>query len=219
MRRVLRGLGIASAIVLLITMTAPAAIAGGFGGGGGHGGGGHFGGGSHGGFGGGFHQGFHGSRPGEFHDHHGGFRDHDHDFFFGVGFGFPIFWDGWWWGDPFFWGPWYPPYPALRMSPGNLLPVDVSVKPHKAQVILDGHDVGEARDFDSYAHPLLLTPGTHVVEFRYPGYRSLRVEIGAEQAVNTGLSFRLRKGTGTDEINETTPVAPEQESQQESQHY
>jgi hypothetical protein len=97
------------------------------------------------------------------------------------------------------WGPWYygvVPYVGAAYpqgAPTGMVPVQLHVHPWTAALIVDGDNMGEARDYNGPEHPLWLKPGKHEVTLQQPGYRPLKFEIdlGKEQAYN--LHYRLSK--------------------------
>ena len=76
--------------------------------------------------------------------------------------------------------------------------VVLHVRPHKAEVKVDGVDVGQARDFDWAGSPLWLAPGDHEVDLSYPGYRTLKREVDAKVGLDEHLHYRLEHGQGLD---------------------
>lgn len=122
----------------------------------------------------------------------------------------PFYFDPYW--APAYWGPgwdrlywmrgnWYPNMmygnPAVALPPDEV-PVQLHVRPWKAELILDGSDLGRARDFDSSDHPLWLSPGEHRLELRYPGYQVQDLKVTVEKGVPYNLHYRLEKEEGTD---------------------
>jgi len=94
-----------------------------------------------------------------------------------------------------------PPYqrPAVVRPPMTAAAMVVlHVRPHKAEVKVDGVDVGQARDFDFAGSPLWLTPGDHEVDLSYPGYRTLKREVDAKAGLDEHLHYRLEHGQGLD---------------------
>jgi hypothetical protein len=51
------------------------------------------------------------------------------------------------------------------------------VAPSSAQVSVDGEFVGSVDEFRSTSTPLALAPGSHYVEVRLPGYRSVGFDV------------------------------------------
>ena len=125
--------------------------------------------------------------------------------------------------DPFFWDPfWYPRYgwgvyasygPApyygyAPIPPRNAAPVELHVKPRKATVIVDGSDVGQARDFSSEAYPMWLTAGTHQLELSYRGYQTLRVKFDVNRGRAYRVHYELNEGEGVDPRSYRTTQPP-----------
>jgi PEGA domain-containing protein len=129
-------------------------------------------------------------------------------FSFGFGFG------GW---APY--GP-YPPYgfglgytyspsPTYMQSPPHdVSPVVLDISPKKATLLIDGEDVGKARDYDSKAYPLLLKKGTHVLELRYKGYRTLRVKFTVRPGKAYRVHYDLHAGEGIDPRSTSAQTRP-----------
>lgn len=116
---------------------------------------------------------------------------------YGYGYGYG---DGWY--SPL-WSPWWygPPYqrPAfVRPRVAGEAMLVLHVRPHKAEVKVDGVDVGQARDFGLSGTPLWLTPGDHEVDLSYPGYRTLKREVDAKAGLDEHLHYRLEHGQGLD---------------------
>jgi len=125
--------------------------------------------------------------------------------------------------DPFFWDPfWYPRYgwgvyasngPApyygyATIPPRNAAPVELHVKPRKATVIVDGSDVGQARDFSSEAYPMWLAAGTHQLELSYKGYQTLRVKFEVKRGRAYRVHYELNEGEGVDPRSYRAPQPP-----------
>jgi hypothetical protein len=125
--------------------------------------------------------------------------------------------------DPFFWDPfWYPgfgwglydsygppPYYGYAQVPRrNAAPVEMHISPRKATVIVDGTDVGQARDFNSRAYPLWLKAGAHTLEFSRPGYQTLRVKFEVKRGRAYRVHYELREGEGVDPRSSTAPQEP-----------
>lgn len=92
----------------------------------------------------------------------------------------------------------FAPTEVARVVHGNMVGVELHVRPWKSQVKLDGKPMGRVTHFDSLESPLWLTPGKHVVELDAPGYESLRLEVDTLQVAAGGVKVRLRKGRGID---------------------
>lgn len=125
--------------------------------------------------------------------------------------------------DPFWPGPapwaWYGYGPVVYVpvagntppaAPATVARLGLHVSPRKADILIDGNDVGQARDFDPDFRPLWLAPGNHVVEIRYPGYQTLRIQMEVSKGQVSDLHYRLRSGTGIDERSSkaAVPTAP-----------
>jgi hypothetical protein len=134
---------------------------------------------------------------------------------------YPYYWDwyyppwwsvGLWWGWPEYYsypwydGPWYGRpygYPGPRASGveeeayGSAL-VETKVRPKKAGVILDGEEIGQARDFNGTWDALELSAGRHVFRFEAPGYMALEVGVEARDGERYVLAYDLRRGEGQD---------------------
>jgi hypothetical protein len=171
----------------------------------GHGGQGHGGGGHHGGYYGGFY--------GSYYGHYGRYY---------VGWGYPYAFPyyayaAWPWGWAH--GGW--PYRLVtqRIDPDAAGAVATIVQPKKAEVLVDGEYVGQARDYTGRFHLLWMAPGTHVIELRRDGYLTLRRTIDVRPASRTQISERLDKGEGLDprssepppprSVESVAPPAPE----------
>ncbi len=128
----------------------------------------------------------------------------------------PFFWDPFWypgfgWGLYDSYGPPYgpPPYGGYaQVPPRNAAPVELHVSPRKATVIVDGTDVGQARDFNSRAYPLWLKAGTHTLELSRPGYQTLRVKFEVKRGRAYRVHYDLREGKGVDPRSSTAPQEP-----------
>jgi hypothetical protein len=55
--------------------------------------------------------------------------------------------------------------------------IRIKVKPHEAQVYVDGYFAGTVDDFDGIFQRLHLTTGPHHIEIRAPGYETLNVDV------------------------------------------
>lgn len=51
------------------------------------------------------------------------------------------------------------------------------VKPGDAHVIVDGTEVGRARDYDASAKVLKLPPGTHIIRISAPGRQDYETKV------------------------------------------
>ena len=111
----------------------------------------------------------------------------------------------------YYWDPYWYPYPGLgygfscqyapnpyQAYPRNLAPVELHVSPRKSDVIVDGANVGQARDFNSAAYPLWLKAGTHTLELHRDGYQTLRVKFVVQKGRAYRVHYELREGEGID---------------------
>jgi|ERR1051325_2557765 hypothetical protein len=130
----------------------------------------------------------------------------------------------------YYWDPWYPypglgwgfsyapyPYPRYAYPPRNVAPVELHVSPRKADVIVDGANVGQARDFNSAAYPLWLKPGTHTLELSRSGYQTLRMKFVVQKGRAYRVHYELREGEGLDPRSAkraSEPAAKEPPAQQ-----
>jgi PEGA domain len=126
----------------------------------------------------------------------------------------PYYWDPFWdpgfgWGVSYAYGPYGPPRAYGYVPPRNAAPVELHVKPRKATVVVDGTDVGQARDFDSRAYPLWLKAGTHHLELRYKDHQTLRVRIEVRRGKAYRVNYELRDGEGIDSRSSSTLQEPE----------
>jgi hypothetical protein len=121
---------------------------------------------------------------------------------------------GWGWPYPA-WG-WYgpPPYPYgyARPIPRDASFVEFHIHPWKAEIRVDGHDVGRAKDYNSDYAPLVIRAGRHVLELSYPDFMTYRTRIKTEAGGYYVLRYRLDEGRGLDPrsrgIPEAEPQAP-----------
>ncbi len=126
----------------------------------------------------------------------------------------------WHWGWPYLYGSWcgYPgacfPYrPIYVLTAGGEDPgaVETDVKPRKSTVLVDGVEVGQARDFNGNWDILFLEPGDRALEFRHPGYMTLRVVLEVESGGYYRVRQRLAKGEGVDPRSVDLPVPEERQ--------
>lgn len=123
-------------------------------------------------------------------------------------------WDVWWgWGWPYRWSGWYGypgwgPYP-YRDDVQDIGPaaIEVDVSPRKSKVVLDGEDVGLAKDYDGRWDRLPVGSGTHVVELSHPGYQTLRVVVDARSGGQYRIDYDLTRGDGLDPRSDALPSA------------
>jgi hypothetical protein len=122
----------------------------------------------------------------------------------------------WRWGWPYLFDGWcsYPGacqpslYQVVRGSsePGVL---ETDIKPKKAEVVVDGQLLGEARDYNGNWDLLFLKPGERSVQFRAPGYMTLTLWIVVEPGSYFRIKERLTEGEGSDPRSMERPVASE----------
>lgn len=111
-----------------------------------------------------------------------------------VGYGYPYHHAPGWYG-PGWYGPgWYGPpyYGPVYLSDWAVIDTDVS--PEKAEVWLDGEYAGLADRFDGFPGYLEVEPGRHRLEFRYEGYRTLRIDLRARPGGLYRIDRQLREG-------------------------
>lgn len=107
-------------------------------------------------------------------------------------------WRGVWWGVH--WGPSWG-WQAWTHNPGRALDpsltvVDTDISPERALVVLDGELIGTADDFDGFPDYLYLEPGRYTLEFKLTGYKSLSLEIEAEEGRFFPLKMKLERQAG-----------------------
>ncbi len=138
---------------------------------------------------------------------------------FGPVFTRTYFWDPLWypypgfgWGISYAYGP--PAYGGYaQLPPRNAAPVELHVSPRKADVVIDGTNVGQARDFNSRAYPLWLKAGTHTLELGRPGYQTLRVKFEVKRGRAYRVHYELREGEGLDPRSSKRTQEPPAESE------
>lgn len=114
--------------------------------------------------------------------------------------GYPYYALGFW---PYgYWGTWHPRAYPVRI-PGGVYEnaravLETDVRPRKAEVRVDEHFVGQARDFNGRWDRLWLEPGQHMIEFRADGYMTLRRYVDLDPAGYLQITDRLQKGEGLD---------------------
>jgi hypothetical protein len=100
-------------------------------------------------------------------------------YWLGLGFyvGYPVPYP-WWFGNPeyVFRGsyPLAPPLPPPMAAYGG---ISLIVDPDTATVVVDGVEVGLARDFSATEQPLTLLPGRHHIELFAPCLQSLAFDV------------------------------------------
>jgi hypothetical protein len=115
----------------------------------------------------------------------------------GVWWGWPGYWgDGSWYGYPGGYPSAYPGYVA-EFPQGPAI-VETDVLPKKAQLVLDGEAIGEARDFNGHWDVLHLEPGRHTLQFSAAGYMTLEVGVEARAGRHYRIDYELQRGEGKD---------------------
>jgi len=112
----------------------------------------------------------------------------------GRGFPFESTWYGYYWSEPGF----TPAHPrnagkGKEDTQANAARMSLKVRPRKAELVVDGFHVGKAED-----QTLWLSPGSHQVEIRHPGYRTLSLAMDLSQGQVYDLRYHLKRGEGTD---------------------
>ena len=118
---------------------------------------------------------------------------------FGLGFGPGGAFGPWgaygYWGGP--WGGDYPGQGVDTMTVAKMTgwgALELSVKPSRADVWVDGKYVGEARDLDGYPSYLWLEKGAHRLAIYEGGYRTFEEDVEVERGVLKDLKVRLEPG-------------------------
>jgi len=93
------------------------------------------------------------------------------------------------------------------MSTG-IVTLETDVTPKKARVLVDGEEMGFAKDYDGRWDRLSVAPGRHKVEFRADGYQSLTTWIDTRDGGLYRLAYALEHGSGTDPRSQPEPPAP-----------
>ncbi len=70
--------------------------------------------------------------------------------------------------------------------------IDTDVEPAKAEVWVDGACAGVVDRFDGWPELLEVSAGWHRIEFRHPGYRTLRIDLEAVPFARLRLERSLR---------------------------
>ena len=79
--------------------------------------------------------------------------------------------------------------------PPNVARVSVDVKPANAEVIIDGFPVEASREQE---RAVWLEPGSHLVEIRHPGYRTLSLNMQVAGGGSYEIYRRLQRQGGVD---------------------
>jgi hypothetical protein len=90
------------------------------------------------------------------------------------------------------------------MDPGASLRLEV--KPHEAEVYVDGYYAGIVDDFDGVFQRLPVTPGEHDIELYLEGYRSVRQKVMATPRNTFKLKYAMER-LGAGEQQEPRPQA------------
>jgi hypothetical protein len=148
-----------------------------------------------------------------------GYHGRGYNYGYGYGYGYhqyPYYWylgyPGmyyWHWGWPYLFDGYYPAiYQVVRTgsAPGV---VETAIKPKKAEVLVDGQVVGEARDFNGKWDQLFLKPGSRSIEFRKPGYMTLTLWLDVPAGGYIRIEESLAEGEGPDPRSMEQPAEPE----------
>jgi hypothetical protein len=100
---------------------------------------------------------------------------------------------------PGYYGPYYGYYPYYPYygyyPPAYYYPaygfIQTAVKPEAAEVWVDGNYSGHAGDFNSQGNLLSVTPGTHDMQFRMPGYKTYYVSATVYPESTTVVEYEL----------------------------
>jgi hypothetical protein len=114
--------------------------------------------------------------------------------FYGFGLGFGPYWSPYWGAWP---GSYYGPEGGVNMTVAMMAgwgAVDLDVKPGRAEVWVDGHYAGEARDLDGYPSYLWLEQGSHRLEIYKGGYAPLREDVEVRRGMTVEVKVRMEKG-------------------------
>ncbi len=127
--------------------------------------------------------------------------------YFGFGYHWPysrFYWD---YHYPYYpWGlVWYPAY----SSDTRLGALDLSVKPRKTEVYVDGEYVGTSGKFDGYPGYLWLTEGPHQLVFHREGWQTVARRVTVRSGPVRELKLALAEGPSTppEELFEPAPRA------------
>ena len=126
-------------------------------------------------------------------------------------------WGGWWY--PSYYGPYWgwPYWNATVVVPGGIVPgipgnapgtITTSVTPKNASLLVDGEDLGRAKDYNGTWDSLRLAPGVHVFEFSRDGYQTFRAVVDVQPGRSYRIERDLHKGGGVDPESDPLP-APE----------
>jgi hypothetical protein len=124
----------------------------------------------------------------------------------GLAWGWPGYWtDGGYYGAGAYPAPYGPRRAGIEIGPAF---VETAVRPKKAQVLLDGEPIGQARDFNGTWDTLELDPGRHLLAFEARGYMTLEVGLEAQAGRAYRIAYALREGEGKDPRSSAVPPAP-----------
>ena len=101
-------------------------------------------------------------------------------------------WYGYYWSEPGF-ALAYHRKSSKEDVPENAARMSLNIKPRKAELMVDGFPVGEAGE-----QTLYLSPGSHQVEIRHSGYRTLSLAMDVTRGQIYDVRYRLKRGEGTD---------------------
>jgi hypothetical protein len=127
----------------------------------------------------------------------------------------------WYWSYPWLYDGWCPypgsctnpAYKVLRYS-ANPGAVETDIKPKKAEVLVDGQLVGEARDYNGNWDLLFLKPGLRSIEFRAPGYMTLTLWVDVASGGYIRIKDKLAEGEGSDPRSMKRPARPEKAAEE-----
>jgi hypothetical protein len=107
---------------------------------------------------------------------------------------------GWpWWG--------YPPAPWRVYADWETANVRIDVTPEEAQVYVDSYYAGVVDDFDGIFQRLTLRAGSHLIEVRKTGYRSLSFEVNLYPSQSVTVR-RTMEPSSENESAGLPPVSP-----------
>jgi len=148
---------------------------------------------------------------GRWHGYGYGYGYHHYPYYWYLGYPGLLYWH---WGYPWLFDSWcafpgsciHPVYKILRHTadPGA---VETDIKPKKAEVLVDGQLVGQARDYNGNWDLLFLKPGLRSIEFRAPGYMTLTLWVEVESGSYIRIKERLAEGEGSDPRSMERPAA------------
>ena len=124
----------------------------------------------------------------------------------GVWWGWPGYGGGGWsYGYPGYYATEYPGYASdFPIGPAS---VATNVAPSKAALLLDGEEIGVARDFNGKLDVLELAPGRHTLQFTAPGYMTLEIGVDAKAGRHYRIDYDLQPGEGKDPRSDSLAAA------------